>query len=406
MYKIENFLLLNKLEKNTILLDVAKQYLKEFNLLITNLHQTYVVGNEENTIVLPHADSLYDISWYKNILIASEIIDDRLNSKILEDKNYVAILSDPTCASFTKLAATWNKINLMISFNIPESEWIQIYQEFSISDSSIKLQALVDQNVQFNMEEFNKISLDLNQYVKVKTIDENHLEASINENPSNDPIDAKVEFDNLEIRVANEAIDRNVKNIELILKWLKTNEKNIKLYKSKMKIKAASHELDHINKLLAALDKYLTQNETSLKALKDKLPENSLLNDLSEMSAWAEGKQEDIHINNIKKEHGQNAADIYVVEKEIAKTEAKLNEVSEIIHTRNSEKQIPEAVKGFEEASEWTDTKQSSIASFKKKKHFIKTAAEVLPEDVKARVDQNIDSIVKNTPDYDNSQSK
>ncbi len=119
MYKIENFLLINKNIKNPTFDQVGQQFLKESSLLIENLYNSYEINHIEKTTVensnmeehtidssnmnspildssninsehidtqfvatqkFPKVGNEYDGSWYKNLVIASAIIIDHFNN--------------------------------------------------------------------------------------------------------------------------------------------------------------------------------------------------------------------------------------------------------------------------------------------------------------------------------------
>lgn len=364
MYKIENFLLVKADKSNTI--SVIQQFLKESSLLISNLYNTYIIKKQENT-PFPYKGEEYDASWYKNILIASWIIDDRLNGQILEKKPYIEILKKIDEISFASFAKKWNAINLVCSFNLSESEWIKLSDQYKLFECSSKLQALIDSNIQFDMQKFNTIAIDLNQYKTVTKIiqDQPVIEQTIVEVEQapeiNDTYEDKVVFDNLDIHLTNESIKTNDKELELVLQWLNDNKVQIKKYRTIARLNATPGEYEHIAELISSLNNEINSNLELLSTIKTKLPNHPLLNDLLELSNWSTERNNSLDSHIKFEENKTIPAEIRNIESEIKNVENEIFLIDSTYKKLKENKPNPEGLKDIENILSWIAKKEEAI---------------------------------------------
>ncbi|MGL4951496.1 MAG: hypothetical protein ACRC4L_00775 [Mycoplasma sp.] len=347
MSKIENFLLLNNHEENKTLIEVIEQYLKEVNLLVSNLHTTYFVDNWNKAVSLPKKGKLYDVSWYKNILIASSILVDRLNGEDIVDKNYELSLTDYSNVTFNSLFDKWNKIIEIVKFNTNEFEWAEFNKRYEINQSTVRLEKLAHHNVQLDMDEFNKVSLNISIY------------------PT-----SPVKFGDEEKSIVSDIKKWNLKNIELSFNWLKSNQRNIRTYKVKTKMKPIqNHELTHINKMLDTLNTYLDENQKPINKITKLLPQEEKVVDTIET------KVENIESHNFKEE--------IITEEIVEPIASELKEVVDKIEV--VERKL----------NELSNAKEISKEEKNKYEELIKVAIHTLPKNLQDKINKNLKDVVR-----------
>lgn len=351
MYKIENFLLVKAEMSNTI--SVIQQFLKESSLLISNLYQTYIIEKKQNSL-FPYSGEEYDASWYKSILVASWIIIDRLNNVITDDKPYFEILKNSNEISFNSFAKNWNSINQLCSSNLSEREWVKIFNEYKLSESSRQLQALIDANIQFDMQKFNAIMIG-NTDTQPEVVEEIVEEVD-------DTFDEKIVFNNSEIDLINNDIETNGQELELVLQWLKANEIQIKKYRTTAHLYSAPGEYQYIVELLNTANNEINYNNAILSTIKNKLPNHPQLSELLELSKWTDDRNNTLSLHVKLKQNSTMSSEITNIEKEIVNIQNEIFLIEGAYRMLKANKPPHENLIDIENIINWVLKKEKAIS--------------------------------------------
>lgn len=162
MHKIETSLLLKKHKNDLLIINVLDQFYKESNMLINNFFITY--KKMAKIAEFPHKKNLYDVSWYKNLLISSNIILDRLNYEIHDEKDYEKIFDNQSSSDFVAFCKNWNKINEIVKANLEPDVWIEKRAKWNLKQTAIRLNEIISCKLNFNAALLKSISTDINEY--------------------------------------------------------------------------------------------------------------------------------------------------------------------------------------------------------------------------------------------------
>lgn len=392
MFKIEKTLLISQNVDNLAFINVIKQFLKETNMLISNIHLTHVQLKKDIGDSFPLETNLYDGSWYKNLLIAAEIIIDRLHSRIDPNKDYLKMFDDIHDCDFVEFAKKWNKINFMVKYNLQESEWLNMCKQFNVQSTSRKLEEIIARKVVINLPLLRSISLNIEKYRSVaKTLDnqgtadyDNLLSLLVPKQveqiptttttdqtqTSNQPTQTQT-MPSTSLLVNKEVkgpLSPVKKEMDQILKWIKLREEEIRLFKNKMNKSVDPQELKAIDRQLEAIRKELESNENLLKSAKGLVPVDPLAKDMAQIARWAK-EQEDA----IKRFHKSRSGDASAKEelKELEKFLAAIQKESvfvndELAKAKNLLPTDP-MVREMSNILSWIKSRQPDIRAYKRK---------------------------------------
>ncbi len=167
MFKIEQSLLIKKPNVELSLMSIINQYYKEMHMLISNIHLTHVMMQDNVSKIFPLETNKYDGAWYKNILVASNIIFDRLHMVIDPSIQYDEVFKNEEECNFKSLATVWNKINFIVKYNMNEVDWKNKVKEWNIIATSRKLEELISTGVKINQPLLESIEFDVEKYKSV-----------------------------------------------------------------------------------------------------------------------------------------------------------------------------------------------------------------------------------------------
>lgn len=391
MFKIENTLLLTKNIDDLTLKNVIKEFLKETNMLVSNVHLTHVQLAKTIGDLFPLETNKYDGSWYKNLLIAAEIIIDRLHARIDENKDYLKMFNDIHDCDFLAFAKKWNKINFMVKFNLSDEEWERITKAYNIYATSRKLEEIIAKKVGIDLKLLQSLSLELNQYRSVaKRLDEkqqNDYDSFIAEfipKPIDQPqqmLQAQADGQNqqhqavpnlvpqpqMQAKTERGPLSPLKKEMDQILRWVKIREEEIKNYKQKM---AKGYDVEEYKKILSQLEKVkveLEQTDDAINATKKILPVDPIAREMAQIERWSREQQAAF------KKYLKNKNNDYSSKEELKHVESCLTKVqSELLMIEEELKQAKLSVpldplaREMAQILNWIKSRQSDIKAYKR----------------------------------------
>lgn len=392
MFKIEKTLLISQNVDNLAFINVIKQFLKETNMLISNIHLTHVQLKKDIGDSFPLETNLYDGSWYKNLLIAAEIIIDRLHSRIDPNKDYLKMFDDIHDCDFVEFAKKWNKINFMVKYNLQESEWLNMCKQFNVQSTSRKLEEIIARKVVINLPLLRSISLNIEKYRSVaKTLDnqgtadyDNLLSLLVPKQTEQTPSSNMASQDQSSLdstkpqtmpstsllvnKEAKGPLSPIKKEMDQILKWIKLREEEIKLFKNKMNKTVDPQELKAIDRQLDAVWKELEANENLLKAAKNLVPVDPLAKDMAQIARWAK-EQEDAIKRFHKSRNGDtaNKEELKELEKFLAMIQKDLVFVNDELAKAKNLLPTDPMVREMSTILSWIKSRQPDIRAYKRK---------------------------------------
>ncbi len=388
MFKIEKALLLGQEQNNNLtFINVIKEFFKETNMLVSNIHLTHIHLSKEVGNSFPVETNEYDGSWYKNLLIASEIIIDRLYSRIDENKDYIKMFDDVTTCDFVEFSKKWNKINFMVKYNLPEYEWEKLAKELSIPATSRKLEELIAKGVTINLPLLKSLALDLNKYKSVaKELDtkgasdyESLLDilapqqtqqnavptqAANGMQPQQAPLPSTTP-----VGVVREKgpLSPVKKEMDQILKWIAVREQEFKEFKDKQKMGYSPEEYKELQDKLLSVQSELSIVDADLNEAKKSVPVDPAAKEMAQIIKWAKAQEDEI--KKYKKMQNGLADKVELeqlqkfynsIQNELVFIETELNEAKKSIPVDPIAKEMAQIVN-------WCKSQEGAIREYKRK---------------------------------------
>lgn len=388
MFKIEKALLITQQNAHDIaFINVIKQFLKETNMLVSNIHLTHVHMKEDVGSEFPLDTNLYDGAWYKNLLIAAEIIIDRLHSRISENKDYLKMFDDIQTCDFVEFAKKWNKINFMVKYNVEESDWDNLCKEYNIYATSRKLEEIIAKGVTINLPLLKSISLEVDKYKSIaknldsiggadydsllsllapKKMDEivEQTSPSTETQEVSSPVGGVTTVSVIKEKAPLSPIK---KEMDQILKWIKLRDEEISLWKQKQSRGYDPEEYKAINDKLATLEKEMAINEELLVEAKKLLPTDPMAKDMAQVLKWV--KDREASIKKWKKQQDVNAAskeELKQIEKYLLLIEKELTQINSELQIAKSYIPVDPKAKEMVAILNWVKSRQQDIKLYKK----------------------------------------
>ncbi len=389
MFKIEKALLMDQdTGSNLTFINVIKEFFKETNMLVSNIHLTHIHLEKEVGNSFPVETNQYDGSWYKNLLIAAEIIIDRLYSRIDENKDYLRMFDDVSTCDFVEFSKKWNKINFMVKYNLPEYEWEKLSKELNIAATSRKLEELIAKGVVLNLPLLKSLALELNKYKSVaKELDqkgatdyESLLEILAPQQASapttglgsqipgqQAPMSAPLP-NTTPVGVVREKgpLSPVKKEMDQVLKWIALREEEIKEFKAKQKQGYSPEEYHALQDKLIAVQAELQITSDELNEAKKAIPIDPMAKELGKIAKWAAERDAQIKKYN-KLRNGladkQELAELQkfynTVHNELLYIEQELNEAKKNIPVDPMAKEMGKIVS-------WCNARSADIKAYKR----------------------------------------
>lgn len=377
MHKIENYLLFSQLKSTVTFNRATQQFLKESSLLINNLNTTYIV-DAANPKVFPLEDRLYDASWYKNLVMAAQIIENHIYSEVDAKTDYLERLKDSSYVSLENFAKKWNMINLIVSNELQPEDLNQLCERYGTLTCSKKLEDLIESNIFFNMSELNEVSMNPNDYRKhadaieneallandiTNFADEQSSGLGADDESSEEWIQDIVGIDDIEVRIVNELVGAHIKDLDSMMNWFKANEGELKSYKMKKHITDRDLEFKSLSRLTDLVKNEITSNKQVINKILTKLPADPRITDCNELLQWADSRIDAIIIHRNFIENSDPEKQALLIKNEIALAKNSLHEMQAKIKAIRDKKPSHPGIHYLEEIIKWVHHKEAKTAS-------------------------------------------
>ncbi len=388
MFKIEKALLISQETNNNLtFINVIKEFFKETNMLVSNVHLTHIHLEKEVGNSFPVETNKYDGSWYKNLLIAAEIIIDRLYSRIDENKDYLKMFDDVTTCDFVEFSKKWNKINFMVKYNLPDYEWEKLSKELNISATSRKLEELIAKGVVIDLPLLKSLALELNKYKSVaKELDQkgstdyeslldvlapqpaqqsvaptqgaNAMQPQQAPLPSTSPVGVVRE---------KGPLSPVKKEMDQILKWIKIREEEIKEFKARQSKGFSPEEYKALQDKLIEVEAELKTTTDELNVAKKSMPIDPLAKDLGRLAKWATEQESEFKRYNKLKNGLVDKQELAQLQKFYAQIQSELAYVEEELRTAKNHIPLDPYAKELSKMYNWCKAQEEGIRAYKRK---------------------------------------
>ncbi len=434
MFKIEQSLLIQNPIFEVSLLSILDEYYKEMSMLINNIYLTHVSLSDKVGNVFPIKTNLYDASWYKNLLIASNIILDRFHNLIDPSIAYDSMFNNESTCDFVALANIWNKINFIIKYNLTDQDWKRHCERWDILATTHKIEKLITSNIRIDTSLLRTISLDMNSYKSVpKEIEDDSSfdnfidtltgkETTIIETEKSDDIN-NVESLSQDIKqVQNEDayskeqvpssvnVKTNIdgqtrkelspvkKEMDHLIKWIKEKESDLHAYNLRMKYGYDPELYKRIEKQLLIINDEKIYVDNQIIDAKKYMPISPLKKELEQLLAWINEKQAIIKKQNDRNSGKSLLTDLKDAEKLLSLVYDELNLVNE--QTNIARQFLPKdpMLKELSTLNHWIEKRMIDVRAYKRKlnkNENINSELEAIEKEM-AIVNNKLDDIDKN----------
>ena len=415
MYKIENSLLIKDTSNNLLIISALDTFFKESHMLFSNLHLNYVLSRNGNDF-FPLNDNLYDASWYKNIFIASSIIIDRFNSIINPNKNYVSIFEKESLSNFEAFLKNWKEINFVVKNNMEFDVYTRRNNGWEISETTLKIEQLLNARINIDTQLLKTTSLNLNNYQPLKVIvNEEPLDSFEDllsyvsdipeENSETSPLlpsigtpktkneelivqvdslinwisDKEVNINKLNEGRAARPVNSLKKEMDQVLSWIASREKDLKEYKINAKFGYSTEEYNGLDDELKLILSEISSNDSLIKEAKTLFPVSDHKKEMDNILKWIDSRSKDLkeyramtydpHFNN-KLELTGIEKELVNLEFEIKETNADIKEVRGLFPVSDHKKEMDNILK-------WIDSRSIDLKEYKMRTKGLSDAEEL-----------------------------
>ncbi len=388
MFKIEKALLISQETSNNLtFINVIKEFFKETNMLVSNIHLTHIHLEKEVGNSFPVETNKYDGSWYKNLLIAAEIIIDRLYSRIDENKDYLRMFDDVTTCDFVEFSKKWNKINFMVKYNLPEYEWEKVSKELNISATSRKLEELIAKGVVINLPLLKSLALELNKYKSVaKELDQKgstdyesllDVLAPQAAQQTGAPVQGANGMQPQQAPLPNTSpvgvirekrpLSPVKKEMDQILKWIAAREEEFKEFKARQNKGFSPEEYKALQTKLTEVQAELKDTTDELNTAKKSMPVDPFAKELGKLGRWAAEQEAEIKRYNKLKNGVVDKQELAQLQKFYAQIQSELVYIEEELRTAKGHIPVDPLARELSKMYNWCKAQEEGIRAYKRK---------------------------------------
>ncbi len=401
MFKIEKSLLIQNPIFEASLLSILDEYYKEMNMLISNIYIAHVSLKDKVGKLFPINTNLYDASWYKNLLIASNIILDRFHNLIDPSIAYDSMFNNESTCDFVALANLWNKINFIIKYNLTDQDWKMYCKRWDVLATTRKLEELIVNNIRIDISLLNSISLDMSSYKSIPKEIEDDIsfnnfvdtligkETTIVEESQTSTIAGTQPSQTGANQGPNanttlttptpmqDAIDINSqtkkdtspvkKEMDQLMKWVRERENDLRAYNLRLKYGYDPELYKRIEKQLSIINDEKIYVDNQIIETRKYMPISPLKKELEQLLSWVNEKQAIIKKQKDRDSGKYLLSDLNNVEKLLTLVYAELSVVNE--QTNSARQFLPKdpMLKELSILNHWIEKRMIDVREYKRK---------------------------------------